>query len=144
MHGTFLRLDLIVLLGAFAVGCNTPPRDGTVAQVPASSQSAPSTPLAASAMPSTPRRVSGVEARALVEKGALLVDVRTPAEFQADAVEGAINIPHDQIEARAAELGAKGRPVVLYCHSGRRSGIAARELSRLGHSVYDLGPRTAW
>jgi rhodanese-related sulfurtransferase len=98
-----------------------------------------------SAPSATSRRVSGAEARALVDRGALLVDVRTPSEFATDGIKGAVNIPHDQVETRTAELGAKDRPIVLYCHSGRRSGIAARSLTRLGYSaVYDLGPRTAW
>ena len=98
-----------------------------------------------SAVRATPRRISGAEARALVDRGALLVDVRTPGEFAADGIKGAVNIPYDQVEARAGELGAKDRPMVLYCHSGRRSSIAASTLSRLGYSaVYDLGPRTAW
>jgi phage shock protein E len=129
---------VLLLATLLCTACSKAPREGAggVAAAPVSAASAPST---------TSRRVSGPEARALVERGALLVDVRTPGEFTADGIKGAINIPFDQVEARAAELGAKDRPMVLYCHSGRRSGIAARALGHLGYSViYDLGPRTAW
>jgi phage shock protein E len=100
---------------------------------------------AAAATARSARRVSGSEARSLVAGGALLLDVRTPGEFSQDAIAGAVNVPYDQIEARASELGAKDRQIVVYCRTGHRAGIAARTLVKLGYSaVYDLGPRTAW
>jgi len=43
-------------------------------------------------------------------------------------VPGAVNIPYDEVAARSAEVGPRGKPVLLYCRSGRRSGIAAAEL----------------
>lgn len=61
---------------------------------------------------------------AAIDKGALLVDVRTAAEFNAGHLIGAINIDHEEIVARAGELGDKDRVVILYCRSGRRSGLA--------------------
>lgn len=150
MRIPFNQLALLLLLAGVATACRRAPQDGTIsrgsvsAMASASSPSVSSTPPPASAALSTTKRVSGAEARALVAKGALLVDVRTPGEFQADGIEGAINISHDQIEVRAAELGPKERPLVVFCHSGRRSGMAARALSRMGYAVYDLGPRSAW
>jgi rhodanese-related sulfurtransferase len=92
-----------------------------------------------------PGLVSGAQAAALVGRGATLVDVRTPEEFAAGHARGAINVPFDQIAARAGELGDRTRPIVLYCRTGRRSGIAAGELQRLGFTaVYDLRELTAW
>ena len=67
-----------------------------------------------------------------IRAGALLVDVRTPAEYARGHLEGAINIPYDQIGARAGELGDKDREIVLYCRSGRRSGIAKQTLEKQG------------
>ena len=68
-----------------------------------------------------------------VKSGALLVDVRTPEEFQSGALAGAVNIPHDQVESRVAEFGSnKDREIVLYCRSGRRSGLAEDTLRRIG------------
>lgn len=53
------------------------------------------------------------------------VDVRTREEFAAGHVEGAINIPHTEMAARHTELEPYAdREIVLYCRSGRRSGIA--------------------
>jgi len=92
-----------------------------------------------------PGVVSGATAQALAARGALIVDVRTAGEFEAGHARGAVNIPFDQIAARAGELPGKDRPVVLYCRTGRRSGIAAAELQKLGFTaVYDFQQVTAW
>ncbi len=87
---------------------------------------------------------TGSEARALVEQGAQLVDVRTPAEFAEGHVPGAVNIPVDEIERRAGEI-EKDEPVVLYCRSGARSSRAAGILEAAGYEhVHDLGPMSNW
>jgi phage shock protein E len=92
-----------------------------------------------------PGVVDGATARQLQARGVTVVDVRTPQEFETGHVPGAINIPHDQMAARAAEVGAKDKPVLLYCQSGRRSRLAAAELARQGFTaVYDFGPISAW
>lgn len=84
-------------------------------------------------------------ARALVAAGVRVVDVRTPAEFAQGHVAGALNIPFDEIGRRAAEIGPRETPILLYCRTGRRSGIAAETLRRLGYSkLYDLQRYDAW
>jgi phage shock protein E len=91
-----------------------------------------------------PGVVSGATAQAIAAGGAVIVDVRTPGEFEAGHARGAVNIPFDQIAARAAEL-PRDRPLVLYCRTGRRSGIATAELQKLGFSaIYDFQSLTAW
>ena len=70
-----------------------------------------------------------------IAAGALVVDVRASAEFNAGHFEGAINIPHDQLAARLNELGAElDQPIVTYCRSGRRAGIAVQILHENGYS----------
>ena len=70
----------------------------------------------------------------------LYVDVRTPAEYAAGHVRGAVNIPHDQMEARWRELSAhRARPLVLYCHTGRRAGLALEVLRARGFSRLENG-----
>jgi phage shock protein E len=99
----------------------------------------PSTPAAAAALGSDAPHVSGGEARALVAEGAVLLDVRSGFEFAANGLEGAINIPVDELPARAAELDPN-RPVVVYCLSGHRSAEAGRILTGAGfEDVRDLG-----
>ncbi len=77
----------------------------------------------------------GPQAAAATERtvDVVYVDVRTPREFAAGHVQGAINIPHDRMAQRWPELEEyrDGR-LVLYCRSGRRSGIAYDVLERQG------------
>ncbi|TNE38051.1 MAG: rhodanese-like domain-containing protein [Alphaproteobacteria bacterium] len=69
----------------------------------------------------------------MVDHGALLVDVRTQEEFDAGHIEGALLIPHDQVAARLAEFGEDThRPVVVYCRSGHRAGLAQTTLEENG------------
>lgn len=92
-----------------------------------------------------PAKKTGPTAQQLAWKklgeGGLLIDVRTLAEFKQSHIEGAGNIPFDQIEKRAAELGDdKNRPIVVYCRSGNRSSIAKKTLQKLGFTdVIDGG-----
>lgn len=88
--------------------------------------------------------VSGEEAKRLVAEGATLVDVRSPGEFASGHVEGARNIPVQEIDSRASEI-PKGKPVVLYCASGMRSGSAAAILRSKGRTdVHNLGGISRW
>jgi phage shock protein E len=65
----------------------------------------------------------------------VIIDVRTPQEFAAGHVEGAINIEHGNIAQQIAKAGVtKDDTVLLYCQSGRRSGIALDTLKGLGFS----------
>jgi phage shock protein E len=69
-------------------------------------------------------------------EGALFVDVRTPEEYAAGHVDGALLIPVDELEDRLAELAAhRDERVVLYCRTGRRSGIALDILQRYGFTA---------
>jgi phage shock protein E len=90
-------------------------------------------------------KTSPEQARELVEAGAALIDVRTPAEFASGHIEGARNIPVSEIGARADEVGDKDAPVVVYCRSGARSANATSALERAGFTqVHDLGAMSRW
>ena len=63
----------------------------------------------------------------------LLLDVRTPQEFQGGHVPGAINIPHTELTARLGDIeAARESGVVVYCESGRRAAAAADVLRDAG------------
>ena len=64
----------------------------------------------------------------------LLLDVRSPEEFAAGHVPGAVNIPHDQVAQRLSEVDRQ-RWVLVYCQSGRRAGLAERVLADAGFDV---------
>lgn len=73
------------------------------------------------------------EVKSMLDNGALVVDVRTPGEFQSGHYPGAINIPVDEMNGRIAEFGDKGASIVVYCRSGARSGHAAQVLKGNGY-----------
>ncbi|GAB4057017.1 rhodanese-like domain-containing protein [Uliginosibacterium sediminicola] len=65
----------------------------------------------------------------------VLIDVRTPEEYAAGHIEGALNIDHAQIAQRVGTLGVqKADELLLYCRSGRRSAIAQQSLKQLGYT----------
>ncbi|HOK90407.1 MAG TPA: FAD-dependent oxidoreductase [Candidatus Hydrogenedentes bacterium] len=68
---------------------------------------------------------------------AFLLDVRTPEEFSAGSIPGAVNIPVDSLSERLAEI-PRDRPVVTYCAVGLRGYVAARKLALAGFQVSNL------
>ena len=85
------------------------------------------------------------DARALVAQGATLLDVRSPEEFGGGHIDGAINIPIQELSGRTDELDDKNHEIVVYCQSGARSAMAKRLLDRDGFtSVHDLGGLAQW
>lgn len=68
----------------------------------------------------------------MITKNAIVVDVRSPSEFQGGHVAGSINIPLQTISGKVDELKAKNKPLVLCCASGNRSGQAERVLKNAG------------
>ena len=82
-------------------------------------------------MSAAPARPADVAA-ALEGSGCCLVDVRTPVEFGSVHVEGATNVPLDQLESRLHEVAghAGDRRLVLVCRSGQRAQKALEILER--------------
>ena len=81
------------------------------------------------------------QARELLARGATVIDVRSPAEFNSGHVPNAINLPLDTLTERIqAVVKDQDAPVLLHCLSGGRSALARRRLRRLGYSrAYNLG-----
>lgn len=64
----------------------------------------------------------------------VVIDVRTEREFAVSALEGAINLPLAQLPMRIRHVVADlETPLVLYCASGARSGMACSMLARMGY-----------
>ena len=77
----------------------------------------------------------------------VLVDVRTPAEYQQGHIKGAILLPNGTIttEERPDVLSDLDATIIVYCRSGNRSAQAAKKLVALGYtSVYDIGGIGSW
>jgi phage shock protein E len=89
--------------------------------------------------------ITGERARDLVAGGAKLVDVRSPEEFAAGHLPGAINIPVHELAGRETEIGPASTPVIVYCRSGARSSRAKGLLRRAGFGmVHNLGAMSRW
>jgi phage shock protein E len=74
------------------------------------------------------------------EEGATVIDVRSSWEFVDGHVDGALNIPLDEIPSRLLEIQSLKQPLVVYCRSGNRSGMAQSFLFQAGlKEVYNGG-----
>lgn len=76
---------------------------------------------------------SDADLPALIKAGALVVDVRTAHEFSGGHIEGSVNIPLNVLE-RGIGTQKKGKPIIVYCHSGARSASAKRVLGQAGYT----------
>jgi phage shock protein E len=71
---------------------------------------------------------------------ASVVDVRTPSEYLDGHYPGAVNIPLNELAQRLNEFREMKKPIVAYCRSGARSGMAVSLLKQNGFSeVYNGG-----
>ena len=74
----------------------------------------------------------------------VLVDVRTPAEYESGHIPTAVNIPVDVIGAKPP-VRTKDALIVVYCRSGNRSATARQILMDLGYTnVVDFGAVSRW
>ncbi|KUH93270.1 rhodanese-like domain-containing protein [Mycobacterium sp. IS-3022] len=98
-------------------------------------------------------KISHDEARELISKGALVVDVRDAPEVEKSGkVTGAVHVPRGMLEFRADPESpyhdqhfSKDKPVILYCASGGRSALSGQALKELGYQqVYNLGAFGDW
>ena len=84
---------------------------------------------------------SNSPAKIVMPDGAVLLDVRSTAEFSEGHIAGAVNIPYDVISEKISDtVPAKKTPLYIYCRSGRRVKIAMEALRKLGYEqLHDLG-----
>ena len=76
------------------------------------------------------------QAWAAIEQPSLVIDVRTDEEVAAGTLDGSLHIPYEIIVARVNELELeKNAPIVVYCRSGNRSGIAQSMLQADGYTA---------
>ena len=78
------------------------------------------------------------------DEDSIIIDVRTAKEYRAGHLENAVNIPHTEIAAKIADHAKnKEDKIILYCRSGRRSGIAKKILVDIGYTcVVNAGAYT--
>ena len=86
-------------------------------------------------------QISIKRAVAYLKDGALVIDVRSSAEFNSGHLANAINLPVEEIEtALPRRVKDKNQVLLLHCQSGMRSGVAKTKLAGLGYAnVFNLG-----
>ena len=88
------------------------------------------------------KNVSAAEFKDLIadRADAILLDVRTPDEVAQGVIRNAANIDfYDGSFIAALDKLDKSKPVLIYCRSGRRSGVAMSKMSELGFTeIYNL------
>ena len=73
----------------------------------------------------------------LVSEGADLIDVRRPYEWEAGRIAGARHVEMNELTANAESID-RDKPVVFYCRTGNRSGMAADAFREAGYDAYHL------
>lgn len=66
-----------------------------------------------------------------ISPGAVVLDVRTPEEYREGHIKGSLNIPHDQVGSRLAQLKTY-KLIYIHCRSGARAAAAAQTLISAG------------
>ncbi len=93
------------------------------------------------------KRLLGIEPKAdfkqLLSSNAVVVDVRTPEEFRAGHLPGAVNIPLDRLQSHLSDLKKRNTPVIAVCRSGARSQAATEILQKNGIEAYNGGSWTS-
>ncbi len=80
----------------------------------------------------------------LDNKYTILIDLRTKEEYNEYHLEGAINVPFEQLEKYKSKL-IKQNVYILYCQRGSSSLLAAKQLSKEGYQIYTvIGGIQAW
>jgi len=91
--------------------------------------------------------VAAVHALIAASPDVLLVDVRTPGEYESAHIAGSINLPLDQVDAQPERVVADvGGKMVLICQSGERAGQCQIKLAAAGltDTVVMTGGMNAW
>jgi len=85
-------------------------------------------------------QISSQEIEKMIEQGAILLDVRSPQEYEEGHLENAILLPFYEMKQKAKTiLPSKEQKIIVYCSTGHRSKKAQKILEKLGYKhVYDL------
>ncbi|WP_296314039.1 rhodanese-like domain-containing protein [Winogradskyella sp. UBA3174] len=74
-----------------------------------------------------------------IEKGAIILDVRTQSEYDDGHIKNALHIPVQEIGNRFNEVKKLNKPLIAYCASGMRSGSATSMLKSKGIDAINGG-----
>ena len=94
------------------------------------------------------KKITAEEAKRIIdeEESYIILDVRSEQEYSELRIDGAVLIPHTDIDSRAPDdLPDKNAVILVYCRSGIRSAAASKALVEMGYiNVYDIGGIIDW
>ena len=94
------------------------------------------------------QRIPQSEAAELMQSSEdyVILDVRTPGEYAEGHIEGAVNLPNEEIvDKEIPLLPEKDQLILVYCRSGNRSRQASQKLADLGYTnVKEFGGINTW
>jgi rhodanese-related sulfurtransferase len=82
--------------------------------------------------------MKSVDYKQLVRDGAVILDVRTPAEYQGGHIKGSINVPLQSLQGSLGKI-PKNKTVITCCASGMRSASAKSVLKSAGYAEVHNG-----
>lgn len=95
----------------------------------------------------TYKKISAQDAKSIIDsEDVIILDVRTPEEYNSGHIENAVLLPVTEITDKAEEvLPDKDAKILVYCRSGNRSATAAKDLINMGYTnVFDFGGINSW
>ena len=95
----------------------------------------------------TYKKISAQDAKAIIDsEDVIILDVRTPEEYNSGHIENAVLLPVTEISDKAEKvLPNKDAKILVYCRSGNRSATAAKDLINMGYTnVFDFGGINSW
>jgi rhodanese-related sulfurtransferase len=84
-----------------------------------------------------------IDYKQLMQKGAIIIDVRSMDEYKSGHISGARNIPLNELASQIKTIQQLQKPIITCCRSGARSGMAKSTLQQAGIEVYNGGPWTS-
>lgn len=95
--------------------------------------------------PKNVKSIDGDEAKAMLEDGATIVDVRTKREYDEGHIPGSLNIPVGSANPTAKLPSDKNSHIIVYCRSGARASSYEKTISGEGYTnLYHLGSLSKW
>ncbi|PWT78511.1 MAG: hypothetical protein C5B59_01620 [Bacteroidetes bacterium] len=88
------------------------------------------------------KKKQSADFKKLISEGAIVLDVRTPVEFDNGHVRGSINIPFQILSKMLPAKLFNAKAVIVCCQSGTRSGMAKALLEKKGIVAYNGGSWT--
>lgn len=79
----------------------------------------------------------------VIQRGAIIIDVRTKDEYSNGHLEGSQNIPLDEIRLKSHIIKSWSKPIITVCRSGNRSSVAKEQMESMGIEAYNGGAWTS-